>query len=864
MADERDPELGVEGLEGVPPEYWLGVCRGLEAAVALVEASSETVGEVLSSYPILALPEFPAAIKALGQQQEDPRTSEACRGTAEFLRTLQLQIRDNDAPWYAGWFYNCATDLEQEYRQDPQVNLWRSIELFQVARTLFAPDSPNFALCLLNEGNARRDLAGLGVEPRENLGAAIRLYQQARTLFAPDGPDCARCLMNEGTARSRLAELGVEPGENLGAAIRLYQQARPLFAPDSPDLALCLRVEGAARWGLAELGMEPRENLEAAESLYVEAGQAFLTLGSHLNAIGAYGNLAHMAKSQGRWEKARKAYEQAVEVLERVRSSMRLLRHQQAWMEQNIGLYKGMVGTCLRLGRLDEALEYVERGRSRVLLDLIHLEDQVPHNVDAATADRYRQLRRAVEDNEAQMSQEDGTRAGGDHARERTAWASQLQKVTATRNALDTLEREIRVRDPDFFATARPLNRKEMIDLARGLDRTLVLLWVGSDQARAFLVPPSGQVDSLPLEGVNDAVVREWMLGPADDPTPSGWMGTYLRFRAGELNLAAWKDQIQQTVRTIDGPLMAPVRRWLRDHGQERVALVVAGPLGLLPLHAACWEEGGRPRYLLDELDIVYAPSAWVLRRCYERPRDAWSPVLGVVNPNRDDPDPRLALPFSEWEGANIEKVVTPRGAFRGDLLGPRAKVDNVLGALPDHPVAHFACHGSWDFLEPLKSHLLLADGVLTLADLLRQVRLARGRLVVLSACESGTGFAPGSVGEEYLGLPAGFILAGAKSVVGSLWSVSDWPTALLMVAFYRRLLAGLGLPQALREAQNWLRGLSREQAEDLVAESGLGRRDVEAYRGWLARQGEAPYNHSYYWAAFAVFGSPQPVVRSE
>jgi len=143
-------------------------------------------------------------------------------------------------------------------------------------------------------------------------------------------------------------------------------------------------------------------------------------------------------------------------------------------------------------------------------------------------------------------------------------------------------------------------------------------------------------------------------------------------------------------------------------------------------------------------------------------------------------------------------------------------------------------------------------------------VRLARGRLVVLSACESGAGFGPDSVGEEYLGLPAGFILAGAKSVVGSLWAVPDWPTALLMVAFYRRLLAGLSLPQALREAQNWLRGLSREQAEELMARSGLGRRDVEAYRGWLARQGEAPYDHPYYWAAFAVFGSPQPVVPSE
>jgi CHAT domain-containing protein len=48
---------------------------------------------------------------------------------------------------------------------------------------------------------------------------------------------------------------------------------------------------------------------------------------------------------------------------------------------------------------------------------------------------------------------------------------------------------------------------------------------------------------------------------------------------------------------------------------------------------------------------------------------------------------------------------------------------------------------------------------------------MGRARLVVLSACESATGDDPGGSGEEYLGLPAGFIVAGAQAVVGSLGS---------------------------------------------------------------------------------------------
>jgi len=124
MVDDHDPELGVKGMEGVPPEYWLGVCRGLEAAVALVEASSETICEVLNSYRILALPEFPAAIEALGQRQ-GRRLAKACRATAKSLRKRQAKMRDNDAQDYSMCIYSFAFELIHEYRQNKIINLLR-------------------------------------------------------------------------------------------------------------------------------------------------------------------------------------------------------------------------------------------------------------------------------------------------------------------------------------------------------------------------------------------------------------------------------------------------------------------------------------------------------------------------------------------------------------------------------------------------------------------------------------------------------------------------------------------------------------------------------------------------------------------
>ena len=72
--------------------------------------------------------------------------------------------------------------------------------------------------------------------------------------------------------------------------------------------------------------------------------------------------------------------------------------------------------------------------------------------------------------------------------------------------------------------------------------------------------------------------------------------------------------------------------------------------------------------------------------------------------------------------------------------------------------------------------------------------------LVVLSACETGLGQV--FVGEGVFGLRRAFVLAGAKTLVMSLWKVPDQQTQELMVDFYNRILQGEGWAEALRAAQ--------------------------------------------------------------
>ena len=106
-----------------------------------------------------------------------------------------------------------------------------------------------------------------------------------------------------------------------------------------------------------------------------------------------------------------------------------------------------------------------------------------------------------------------------------------------------------------------------------------------------------------------------------------------------------------------------------------------------------------------------------------------------------------------------------------------------------------------------------------------RELDLLATDLVVLSACEKGLGEI--HVGEGVFGLRRAFVLAGAKTLVMSLWKVPDEQTCELMEDFYRRILNGAGRAEALRQAQLTLK---------------------------------QKYPEPYYWGAFICQGEPGPV----
>jgi CHAT domain-containing protein len=235
-------------------------------------------------------------------------------------------------------------------------------------------------------------------------------------------------------------------------------------------------------------------------------------------------------------------------------------------------------------------------------------------------------------------------------------------------------------------------------------------------------------------------------------------------------------------------------------------------------------------------------------------------------------------LPGTQQEVSAIARVFSEPHY----LMAERANGQNLdklaeNGGLRHYPYLHFATHGVVDNQYPLKSALILArdpgpvendagrrDGRLTAEKILREWKLD-AELVTLSACETGLGKLSG--GEGYLGFSQALFLAGARSLVLSLWQVDDTATALLMTRFYENLLGTLDktvkpMPKAdaLAEAKRWLRSLSpddvRVLTKDLESRGTRGR--VESRDGAADPKAVHTYEHPYYWSGFILIGDPR------
>jgi CHAT domain-containing protein len=267
-----------------------------------------------------------------------------------------------------------------------------------------------------------------------------------------------------------------------------------------------------------------------------------------------------------------------------------------------------------------------------------------------------------------------------------------------------------------------------------------------------------------------------------------------------------------------------------------------------------------RDRADLEQVQLLaftYAPNALSLNNA----RD----IARRISPNTmlavDEPRPVSAnlLPNSEREVQTAIETFPNHRVFRHE----QATQPAVKNALANYSVLHFSCHGYANFNEPLDSGLLMAnDERLSLRDLF-DLRLTGIRLAVLSACETAL---PGiETIDEVVSLPIGILQAGVAGVAASLWSVADISTMMLMARFYDLWRKeGLELPEALRQAQQWVRDTTNGEKvvyfKTLLPEFSTSKMAAETadalYKQVIRKRPDArDFAHPFYWAAFTYTG---------
>jgi CHAT domain-containing protein/tetratricopeptide (TPR) repeat protein len=257
--------------------------------------------------------------------------------------------------------------------------------------------------------------------------------------------------------------------------------------------------------------------------------------------------------------------------------------------------------------------------------------------------------------------------------------------------------------------------------------------------------------------------------------------------------------------------LIEPIADLLPSNPNEHIIFIPQDVLFLVPF-AALQDENGQ--YLIEKHTILTAPSIQALDLTHQRCQNLrtsdeesttknTSEYLIVGNPTMPEvgnPPKRLSF----LNGSEQEAIVIARLLETQAMIGDQATETEVIQRMKTAQLIHLATHGLHDWIEGgVPGAIALApcaerDGLLTPNDILDPDLNLQCEMVVLSCCKTGRGEI---TGDGVVGLSRAFMAAGAPSVVASLWSIPDAPTASLMTEFYQNWQNGLDKAQALRQA---------------------------------------------------------------
>jgi hypothetical protein len=490
--------------------------------------------------------------------------------------------------------------------------------------------------------------------------------------------------------------------------------------------------------------------------------------------------MGYVHEGLGEIAQAIQHYQKAASQTEQMASALTAEEHRTAFVADKLAPYEALV-TLYGSENPAAAFQWAEQAKSRALVDLLaagvrprlHIHDEM----DVQLAERLQAAREELNWLYTRLT-------SGETRGEATGLAAgpdTWKKIEEREREATSLWRDLQGRHAEQFSLMRvaPLTPA---DVQAGLPQgsALVEYFVARGQLTAFVITHTDVkaypaicpiTDVLPLLENLAFQFSKFQYGPL----------YYQRHRAAFLNAT------QTILAQLGEKLLAPF--WVELSALESLIIVPHGPLHALPFQALRMEN----RYLIERFAISYAPSAAVLKFCWEKPvsAQASSPMQSKT----------LLVGVPDERAAHVSDEIRELAHLFPDadvLLGEQATFAQVRELAQTCDILHLAAHGLFRPEAPLLSSIHLFDRWMTVQDIYDLDLQAS--LVMLSACETGLGHDAG--GDDLVGLVRGFLYAGARSLIVSLWSVDDESMTKLTTGFYTHWLAGQPKAQALRQAQ--------------------------------------------------------------
>ncbi len=519
----------------------------------------------------------------------------------------------------------------------------------------------------------------------------------------------------------------------------------------------------------------------------------------------AYYGLGRVHIAKNNKKEAYNFYRKSILLLEETRPS-ELGDWARAFLSgERLEVYQKMVSLCLEEKHWNLAFDYIERAKSRTLLDLLqHSLVVLPEKeLDPILIKRIEELKKEIyhKHNEIDDYEQGDTKADKKKSHNVNLLKRQINVLESTYSDLiQDLDKNIGWEYANTHKGIVPTLKEIQNSLPK--DTALLEYYILNGQVMMFLVTseniiPYEQIAKLEnvtnLQSAFERDIEEIINASGKNPAKYTYSRTLLILKKLYNLLIPSELENQLSENDIKHLILIP-------HGKI---------LYRLPLHLLY--DGHK--YWIEKIAISYAPSAGVYKFCTDKSSNKNNKILAIGTTTEDK--------VGEWIQKEINSLDNIYGENIHTCIGKKATVKQVRRYAKDYGLLHFSCHGRWREDNPYLSSLILHKSELTVHDIY-QLDL-NCDLITLSACR--TMRSKVISGDELLGLVRGFFYAGTKSLLASLWDVDAEATYYLMEKFYALLKYGLSTTEALQQAQ-------------------------------LDLQEDNKYKHPYYWGGFVLMGS--------